>query len=256
MPKIHHAALDGYTARAEIYVTGRPGYPSEVIEWLRSDLGLGKGSAILDLGSGTGKFLPYLRATGARIVAVEPVPAMLAQLLANNEDVEAKPGTAEQIPFDDASMDAVVCAQSFHWFANSRALRELHRVLKPGGVLGLIWNVRDESVGWVAKLSRIMSPYESDAPRHHSGQWRRLFPAAGFGPLRERHFPNSHVGSPEHVIVDRVLSVSFIAALPAAEQDRIASQVREVIATTPALANKENVAFPYQTAVFSCVKEG
>jgi SAM-dependent methyltransferase len=190
------------------------------------------------------------------VIAVEPVAAMRAQLLERNPGVEAKPGTAEQIPLADGAVDAIVCAQAFHWFANPAALAEIHRVLKPGGRLGLIWNVRDERIGWVAALTRIMAPYEGGIPRYHSGAWRRLFPAEGFGPLRERHFPNAHTGPAEQVIVDRILSVSFIAALPPAGQDDVAAQIRALIATTPELAGKSEVAFPYDTAAFSCVRLG
>ncbi len=254
MPAIHRAAADGYTAKAGTYVAGRPDYPPEVVAWLRSDLGLGPGKVALDLGAGTGKFQPCLRATGARLIAVEPVPAMLAQLVARNADVEAHAGTAERIPLLDGSVDAVVCAQSFHWFANGGALAEIRRVLKAGGALGLIWNVRDESVPWVAALSAITTAYEGDAPRYYTGAWRRLFPADGFGPLHEQHFPNRHVGAPEKVILDRTLSVSFIAALPADEQERVAAKVRALIAASPALAGLDEVSFPYETRVFGCTK--
>jgi hypothetical protein len=83
-----------------------------------------------------------------------------------------------------------------------------------------------------------------------------LFPAHGFGPLVERRFPNNHTGSPEHVIVDRVLSTSFIAALPAIEQNRVASEVRRLIATSPGIAGKSEVSFPYVTAAYSCTRIG
>jgi SAM-dependent methyltransferase len=254
MAAIHRAAAKGYTAKAEAYIRGRPEYPAAVQDWLRDDLALSAGKTVLDLGAGTGKFLPHLRATGAAVIAVEPVPAMRAQLTQRNPGIDAMAGTAEQIPQADGAVDAVVCAQAFHWFANAAALAEIHRVLKPGGVLGLIWNVRDESVAWVAALTRIMAPYEAGVPRYHSQEWRRLFPAEGFGPLRERHFPNSHIGPAEQVIVDRILSVSFIAALPAARQNEVAAGIRELIATTPELAGKGEVAFPYETAAFSCIK--
>jgi SAM-dependent methyltransferase len=151
-------------------------------------------------------------------------------------------------------MDAIVCAQSFHWFANAAALAEMRRVLKIGGALGLIWNVRDESVDWVAALTRIMTPYEGDAPRFGGGRWREVFPAEGFSPLIERRFAHAHFGPPERVIVDRVLSTSFIAALSAAERDKIAAEVRELIAATPALAGRAEVAFPYETRAFRCLK--
>src|SRR5690606_37054894 len=103
-----------------------------------------------DLGAGTGKFVPRLLETGARVVAVEPVAAMRAEFARRHPGVELHGGSAEAIPLADASMDAVVCAQSFHWFATARALSGIRRVLVRGGVLGLAWNVRDETVPWVA----------------------------------------------------------------------------------------------------------
>jgi SAM-dependent methyltransferase len=256
MAAIHHAAAEGYAADAESYVRGRPDYPPEVEAWLRDDLGLREGKTALDLGAGTGKFLPRLRATGARVIAVEPVAAMLAQLRAAHPDIEAREGTAEQIPLADGAVDAVICAQAFHWFATAAAVTEIRRVLRPGGVLGLIWNVRDESIAWVAALSRLMAPYEEGVPRYHRQEWRRLFPAPGFGQLQERHFHNSHRGPSERVILDRILSVSFIAALPAIERDKVAAGIRALIEASPELAGREEVAFPYDTAAFSCVKLG
>jgi SAM-dependent methyltransferase len=254
MPDIHHSAADGYAVTAATYVRGRPDYPPEMDDWLCGDLALSKGKMALDLGAGTGKFLPHLRRTNATIVAVEPVPAMLAQLIDRHPGIEAKQGSAERIPFADTSVDAIICAQSFHWFANQSALNEIRRVLKLGGILGLIWNVRDESVEWVAALRAIFDTHEGDAPRYHTQAWRRLFPAVGFGPLYERRFPHRHTGSPEHVIIDRVLSTSFIAALPTTERNGVAAQVRQLIATTPDLAGKSEVTMPYVTAAFSCQK--
>jgi hypothetical protein len=130
----------------------------------------------------------------------------------------------------------------------------MRRVLKPGGTLGLIWNVRDESVPWVAALRVILDAHERDAPRYHRQVWRRLFPADGFGPLCERRFGHVHTGSPQHVIIDRVLSTSFIAALPATERNEVAAQVRQLIATTSDLTGKAEVTMPYVTVAFRCRK--
>jgi SAM-dependent methyltransferase len=254
MPNIHHFAARGFANCAATYVSGRPEYPQEADEWLHSVLGLGAGKAALDLGAGTGKFLARLRVAGGTLAAVEPVPAMLEELVHAHPDVIAKLGSAEHIPFPDCSFDVVICAQAFHWFATPEALAEIRRVLAPRGALGLIWNVRDESVGWVAALSEIIRPYEIDVPRYHSQGWRRLFPADGFGPLIERRFPNAHCGPPEQVIVDRVLSISVIAALPIEERTRVASRVRDLIAHSPELANQKLATFPYYTAAFSCRK--
>jgi SAM-dependent methyltransferase len=254
MAKIHHAAAEGFAAGAANYVAGRPEYPPEIETWLIHDLGLGRGKTALDLGAGTGKFSRSLLATGTKVIAVEPIPAMFDQLVRQYPQVEARSGSAEAIPMDNASVDAVVCAQCFHWFATPEALHEIHRVLKPGGALGLIWNDRDERVEWVAALNGIMKPFEGDAPRFHSQKWRSLFPADGFSPLREQRFRNWHTGHPQQVIVERILSVSFIAALPPAEREHVTAQLREVVATSPELAGKTEVTFPYETVAFVCNK--
>jgi ubiquinone/menaquinone biosynthesis C-methylase UbiE len=94
------------------------------------------------------------------------------------------------MPLADRSVDAVICAQCFHWFANTQALAEIRRVLKPGGALGLVWNIRDATVPWVARLIAIMAPYDPGAPDYESQEWRKLFPAAGFSALQERQFAN------------------------------------------------------------------
>jgi hypothetical protein len=97
-----------------------------------------------------------------------------------------------------------------------------------------------------------MTPCEGEAPRYDRDEWRRVFPARGFGTLQEKSFSHSHVGAPEHVIVDRVASVSFIAALDAPARERVLDQVRALIAATPALTGKGIVAMPYTTRVFWC----
>ena len=251
---IHPSARTGFAAKAAAYAKGRPDYPWQVADWLKADIGLQAGKRGLDLGSGTGKFLPYLQATGATITAVEPVAEMRAQLQARHADIGALEGTATRIPLADSTLDAVVCAQSFHWFANPAALIEIRRVLKPGGTLGLIWNNRDFSVPWVAAIEAVTEPYADDTPSQKSGDWRRLFPAAGFGPLSESVYTHHHRGDPDTVIIDRILSVSYIAALPTAEQDRVVAKIRAVIAGTPDLAGRSEVTFPYQTTAYHCGK--
>lgn len=253
---VHHSAADGFSRTADVYVRGRPDYPPQADLWLRDTIGLAPGKRVLDLGAGTGKFTARLVRTGAEVTAVEPVAAMREQFAKGLPQVPMLSGTAEAIPLSDAGLDAVVCAQAFHWFASPAALAEIRRVLKPGGRLGLIWNVRDESVDWVAALTGIMRPYESDAPRYAGGAWRRVFPAPGFTPLTETIFPHGHTGSPEHVVVDRVLSVSFIAALPESERKQVEAKVRALIADHPALAGRETVTLPYRTAAYSCARTG
>src|SRR5262249_57215366 len=157
------AAAKGFASEAQAYARGRPEYPAALDQWLRSELKLDDTRTVVDLGAGTGKFTLRLLTTGANIIAVEPVQEMLTQLTRAVPSVAARSGTAENLPLNDGVADAVVCAQSFHWFATHTALREIHRVLRPGGYLGLIWNVRDESVDWAEAMTAIMAPFEGDA---------------------------------------------------------------------------------------------
>lgn len=302
-PSVHRAAAEGFASGAETYVRGRPDYPPAALDWLRNALGLEAGKTVVELGAGTGKFTKVLLATGAEVVAVEPVVPMLDRLRLDfragalspdghqssgrsgssggprllsgaqsdgsrspagsqsdgppspgGAQLSAVAGTAERIPVASGAIDAVVCAQSFHWFATPAAIAEIHRVLKPGGAFGLIWNVRDESVDWLAELGRIFDRHQGDAPRMTSGHWRKLFPAPGFSPLHETRFPHAHIGPPERVIVDRFMSVSFIAALPPLERERLLAQVRDLIARTPSLAGRSEVTVPYVTMAFHCRK--
>jgi ubiquinone/menaquinone biosynthesis C-methylase UbiE len=252
MSDVHCAAQHGFAQAAQAYERGRPEYPEAVRDWLLTAMGLGAGCTALDLGAGTGKFTRVLCQTGASVIAVEPVTAMLRQLSAALPGVSALAATAQKLPFKPAVAEAVTCAQAFHWFAGAAALAEIHRVLKPGGRLGLVWNVRDESVGWVAALSELMRPHEGGVPRFYSGQWREAFSGGLFGQLREVRFSYQHVGTPQAVIIDRVLSVSFIAALPDEQRARVADQLRALIAATSELSGRDRIAFPYQTRAFCC----
>jgi SAM-dependent methyltransferase len=251
---VHHAARQGFSVEAQAYVRGRPDYPDEILGWLTGELGIAPGHCVVDLGAGTGKFTARLERTGARVIAVEPVAAMRAQLHDKLPQVQAIDGTAQAIPLPSESVDAVVCAQAFHWFAGDEALAEIQRVLKPGACLGLVWNVRDESVDWVATTSEIIAPYEGDVPRSRTGAWRAAFSAGRFSEPELTTLVHQHVGSADEVIVDRFLSVSFIAALPAAEKQKVADRLRELVATHPALRGRDTIAFPYRTEAYRCIR--
>jgi SAM-dependent methyltransferase len=253
MSDVHSAASEGFSREALSYSRGRPDYPHELLNWLRGPLQLDPDKTVVDLGAGTGKFTQLLLQTGARVIAIEPVEAMRSQLSRSLPALKAMAGTAQGMPLTDRAADAVVCAQAFHWFATREALAEIHRVLRPGGHLGLIWNVRDESIDWVAAITGIITPYEGDAPRFHTGAWRQVFDGKLFLPLHETTFVHQHVGGAHEVIIDRFLSVSFIAALPAAEKARVTQKLEALIATHPQLRDRPVIAFPYQTRAYWCI---
>ncbi|MEO6276720.1 class I SAM-dependent methyltransferase [Roseateles sp.] len=244
---IHNAAQRGYTSAPDSYQRGRPEYPDALNTWLAAVLGVREGVQVVDLGAGTGKFTKLLARAGARVTAIEPVDAMRTKLSEGLPGVRALAGTAEAMPLADGDVDVLICAQAFHWFANEQALREMHRVLRPAGRLGLVWNVRDESHEWVAAITEVITPYEGSAPRFHTGKWKLPFEGQTlFSALQPTLFPHSHVGSFEQVVIDRFLSVSFIAALPQAERESVAEQLR-ALKDRFAILREPTITFPYVT---------
>lgn len=250
---MHAAARTGFARESAAYERGRPEYPAALDAWLRDSL---PGPRVLDLGAGTGKFTRRLVALGAEVQAVEPVAAMRARLAQALPGVPALAGQAEAIPLPDGSVDAVVCAQAFHWFANADALREMHRVLRPGGRLLLVWNVRDASVDWVAAITALIAPCEGDAPRHPSGRWREPFAAQTlFGAPQCSRFEHAHVGPFEEVVMDRFRSVSFIAAQPAEVRGRIEAELRRLPDRFAPLRDA-TIRFPYRTEAWLAERLG
>lgn len=249
---IHRTAATGFADGADVYAASRPTYPDAALGWLDDRLSIGRDSRVVEVGAGTGLFTRLLLGTGANILATDPVPEMLAHLSSALPGIATAMATADALPVADGSVDALVCATAFHWFATPQVLAEFRRVLRPGGTIGLIWNVRDVSVPWVRQLSDITDRYQEDAPRQRSQAWRDVFPAPGFTPLHETVMRYDHVGGPEDVIVGRTLSTSFIAALPDSRRDDVIADVRTLIATTPELAGRHTVAFPYLTKAYDC----
>lgn len=211
---LHPAAQQGFSAAAELYQQVRPDYPADLSPWLAETLSLPVHADLVDLGTGTGKFIPYLRPLSSHITAIDPVPEMLAQLKLAHPDIHTLEGMSHQLPLPDHSVNAVFCAQSFHWFANLETLKELDRVLKPQGFLVLVWNQRDITVDWVKALADYIAPLKGDTPRYHSDAWRKVFEEQNlFQPYAETQMHQLQHGPVEQVVSKRLLSTSFIAAL-------------------------------------------
>jgi len=251
-PGVHEAAAVGFQANADAYERGRPGFPAEVVDALVRACGIEPGSRVVDLAAGTGKLTRGLVASGASIIAVEPVEGMRRVFAERVPGVPVVDGTAEAMPLVDGSADAVVASQAFHWFDPVAAPREIHRVLTSGGALGLVWHVRDESVPWVAELTDLMEPYRGETPSYRTGKWRGGLDATDqFTPLERMEFRYEQPMTLDGLI-DRVLSVSFMAALPANERRAAEERVGRLAATDPALAGRETFSLPYRTDVFVC----
>jgi ubiquinone/menaquinone biosynthesis C-methylase UbiE len=231
---VNPTAASGFDSGAEAYERGRPSYPDEAIAHLVDVLHLGPGKRVLDLAAGTGKMTRLLVPSGAELVAVEPVAGMRAAFESAVPGAEILDGTAEAIPLPDASVDAVVVAQAFHWFDRDRALAEIARVLRPGGGVALVWNRRDESVPWVAEMSRIIHWNRGLIPAY-DGVEIEGFTRWTCGYVQ----PLTHDG-----LLDRVASVSYIAAMDERERAGILAQVSELVR-----GFTEPIPLPYVTEV-------
>jgi len=237
MSGIHRAAAEGFSRSAEAYERGRPEYPEAAIAYLVELVR--PGATVLDLAAGTGKLTRPLVAAGLRVVAVEPVAEMRSALPGALE------GTAEAIPLGDGSVDAVTVGQAFHWFDGDAALAEIARVLRPGGLLALVWNRRVDEDPVNGAIEELIAPYRADTPAHRGGAWRTSFErTSAFTPLEEATF--------EHLVVQdadgleaRVGSISFIASLDSAERAGVLERAR-------AIAGDGEITVPYRTEVLTC----
>lgn len=224
MPDLHPATR-GFAA-AGVYERGRPGYPDAAVARIVEKLGLAPGTTVLDLAAGTGKLTRLLVPSGATVVAVEPIPQMRAELEQHVPGVSVLDGTAEQIPLGDGTVDAVTVASAFHWFDIQRALREIRRVLVPGGGLALVWNARDERSPLQQALSKLIGPLRGDAPERRDRDWRSLLAETGMFERTERLLFAHEQLVDEDGLAARMLSVSFVGALPESERREVEERVR------------------------------
>jgi SAM-dependent methyltransferase len=244
---VHDVAARGFGSSAGDYERSRPDYPDDAIDALVGALSVRPGTRVVDVGAGTGKLTRLLVPTGARLVAVEPLAGMRAELAQAVAGVPVVGGTAEALPFAAHVVDAVVAAQAFHWFSGDAAVAEIHRVLRPGGALGLVWNTVDEAAGWLAHLGAILDSVAGSTPRFRTGEWRLALDASDrFSALEERRFSYSR-RLDRQAVVDWIATTSFVTVLPREERTDVLRRVGELVADEP-----EPVTVPYETRVYWC----
>jgi SAM-dependent methyltransferase len=230
-------AATGFGSGADAYERGRPTYPSAAIDRLAGEFGLNEASTVLDLAAGTGKLTRALIERAGRVIAVEPSPTMRSELRRQVPAADIRDGTAEAIPLDDASVDAVFVGQAFHWFRAAEALEEIARVLRPGGGLALMWNRARWQGRWVERFKALVEPSQTAAGSFPSGNdhWKEVLERDDrFGARHDVQFSRTHVTSLEDFLA-LVASWSWIANLPDGERADLLGEVRELVGDRDAL---------------------
>ncbi len=229
----------------------RPTYAPEAIAWVAGRAGLEPGSTVIDLAAGTGQLSRRFAAIGCRVIAVEPAANMRSVLQDKAPGVTALAGTAERIPVEDGSADAVVVGNAFHHFDADRASEQMRRVLRPGGALALFWARSDEALGpalpgdssIVAEdpstisvtreieraVERVRGTSEFiDAYR----SWYEPRRVEGFTPFERRFFPIAHAIRSDRV-ADLYATSSDIASLPPHARRELLARIADLAADLP-----------------------
>jgi len=232
-----------FGAAAADYAAHRPTYPVEAVRWA-----LGAATRpvreVADVGAGTGAFSGVLAALGLDVTAFEPDAGMLQQLTTDHPDVRSVQAHAEHLPIDDGSVDAITAAQAWHWFDKPAAAAEFVRVVRPGGVIGLFWNVRDDRVPWMDALSDIVEGEDSMRATRSDA----LAEIAAVHPGVERgDFPHTAAMSPE-AVVGLVSTFSYVRLRT--DADDVYAAVRTLLATHPDTAGRDVVEVPYLCAAY------
>jgi SAM-dependent methyltransferase len=227
----HARRASSFGSRAAEYAEYRPDYPAALFEWGLAEVRDAPDLRVLDMGAGTGKLTQGLVAAGARVVAVEPDPAMLAELTSRLRDVEARQGHAEAIPLPGASVHAAFAGQALHWFDLDRAMPEFRRVLRPGGPLIAAWNAYDDREPWVAELVRI-----ADFIRKAQTTSMLADELARFGTTTEAEFPHRSVHTVDSLVRMAGTQSCMLVAEPA-ERAAVLGELRRYLESSPVTAH-------------------
>ena len=247
---IDRAIGTGFGEIASVYEASRPSYPPAAVEFLLAGLPPSP-LDVVDVGAGTGKMTDVLVTLGHNVIAVEPDARMLNTLTTRLPTVRGYVATGESLPLPKSSADALVVAQAFHWMDPDVALTEFARVVRPGGVVGLVWNIRDDRVGWVRRLSEHLSNYGGTVERHEAPE--NLPSHRCFRPVERFEIEFQQQLNVEGLVA-LVSSRSYVLALSPEGRSTMLDWVRNFAATDPELAGLADFAQPYVTSVFRYVR--
>jgi SAM-dependent methyltransferase len=252
----NHNPVGRFDGLAELYARHRPSYPAEAIEHIIAATGLGSQSLLVDIGCGTGISSRQFATAGIPVLGIEPnnqmrLEAETAVPLPSGPAPRYQVGTAELTGLADARADVVLAAQSFHWFEPVSALKEFHRILRPGGWVALMWNERDVSDMFTQAYGEVIrsSPQAPvmESARMHAGAVLENSPL--FQNYQHRDFTQQQ-RLDEEGLLGRAFSVSYVPREPGAA-DELACRLRQLFSR---FQQQGNVILAYQTAVYLAQK--
>lgn len=248
MMSMDPVSAGGFAAAAGHYARARPVYARAVVGAIAQEV---RRSRVLDLGAGTGILTGQLGRAGCDVVGLEPLGGMVEQFRRALPRVPVVRSVAETVPFVAGSFEGVTIAQAFHWMDHGVVLREVRRVLRPDGVLAVLWNVRDESVPWVAELADLVEARTGGRPYSESRErpWTAVVgEQGGFRHVRALSEANPVRASQESVL-ERVRSTSFVAVLDPAGRDALLQEVRELLRSSEQTSGRQWFDYPHHTRV-------
>jgi SAM-dependent methyltransferase len=206
-----------------------------------------------------------LHKKGYKVIAVEPVDTMRQKISDSLPSVTTFKGTSWSIPAPDNSFDLIMLAQCFHWFDDIQSLKEIHRVLQPGGIIVLIWNMESkERSEWVSRLRHLYEAFDGSAPQYRMGCWKKVFETEEANkmyklPLEHKRFDFDTLAKRKDVWT-RITSKSYIAILDKEQQDELRTKVEQVLDDRQhGLPNKDDdqteFIYPHDTDMYWCYKK-
>ncbi|GAA1704722.1 class I SAM-dependent methyltransferase [Fodinicola feengrottensis] len=240
-----------FGAVAQLYQRTRPDYPAEAVKWMLATVPAG--GTVLDLGAGTGKLTRVLAGLGFEVVAVEPSTPMREALAAALPGTRVLEGSAESIPLDDGAVDAVVVGQAYHWFDPDIANPEMARVLRPGGALGLIWNLLDERTSWIAQLGSELDAYDRTSNGFNGNGFNGAGSERDLGPWfnvpeHERFHHQQRLTITD--LLDLLRSRSTVATLDTPQRDALLGRVQTLVLRNAPVDAQQQLDLPYIASTY------